>query len=131
VVWMTGAGNLGANLPLGAQALESSFTQNLLPTGWTVQVDTFFDPTNGVFTSHLFTASTSTFDEVVPADLGTGFYSVTERFTISANGVLGSTNTTADIAFRVPAPIVGAGLPGLILGGGGLLGWWRRRQKSA
>ena len=68
----------------------------------------------------------------IRAGAGEAITQLVESRTIDTpSGCCFETDNYSAIPSSVPGPIAGAGLPGLILAGGGLLAWWRRRQKRA
>jgi len=71
-------------------------------------------------------------DNCVLPSLVFGKYSAVSAFSTGAGPVPFATSQgTFEISpVAVPGPIAGAGVPGLIFAGAGLLGWWRRKQKA-
>jgi hypothetical protein len=85
------------------------------------------------FLSLNFTSPLTDAGGIIPLGIGSfGSISVEGTCLVAdcGSGSVARFVTSGEVS-AVPGPIAGAGLPGLILAGVGLLGWWRRRQKNA
>jgi hypothetical protein len=123
----------GLTSPTGLQTLISGFDITGVSAGWTVDESTDINGTT-VGSAHFVGPLSSGQDtEFLNFNL-TSPFTASIHFDISSNSIAGSANVGAALSAvpaPVPGPIAGAGLPGLILACGSLLGWWRRRQKIA
>jgi len=88
----------GLTSPVGGLTFLSSFTEQVLTAGFTVQMLTFLDNANGIFTtttplsSQAFSSIGSTV-QAADATSGPGLFSLTEEFIITATGTGGASST--------------------------------------
>jgi hypothetical protein len=121
--------------PLGDVSFLSGLTSNVLPVSWSVTLATFIDANNGKFTTTTplssFTFNTiGTSVQSAVANTGLDAYSLTALYTITSGRIGGQALSTIHVS-AVPGPVVGAGLPGLVIACGALIAFARRRRKKA
>ncbi len=98
----------GITAPITSANYLSSFTANLIPTGWTVNEATYYSTTNALYSgtllaSSLFSVASASVNFINSAAVGHGPYSLTEIYTITSTPGGGTTNNTIDLT-PVPEP---------------------------
>jgi len=97
---------------------SSSLTQLLLDSVTDSSAGSGLNPNWHIYTGSFTADSASATFEILNA--AGGF-----------NGGIYLDDVSINPVASVPGPIAGAGLPGVVFASGGVLGWWRRRKKTA